>query len=241
MDDVLIRIAQGSQYITLPILPDSYDISDTWENQTVNINSIGLINMIGKRGLRSVTINSFFPCKEYSALESPGGTISEKLQWRISEPEEKQYLYNPWGLVEKIRSWRGKVLTFSISGTNGRVSWPCVIDGDFTYGEKDGSGDVYYSLTLSEYKKTNTKRTVAKPNVPKNYVTKKGDTLNKICQKFFGSTKNKKKLYTKNKKAVTKAFKKYMKMLSKAQKQKYKKKSKYNKPLPKGIKLTVKV
>ena len=250
----IITIFNGSEKLTLPITPESFEITDTWNNEELNINSIGLITMIGKRGLKSVTISSFFPKHGYSFIV-PGGTVPSHAEKEVKQVGKRSYeitgnnitVYDPWELVKKLQSWRGKILTLFISDTGECVSWPCVIDGDFPYGERDGTGDVYYSLTLKEYKKTNTKRTIAKPKqINKTaglssavYTTKKGDTINKICRKLFGSTSKKKKLYTKNKKTIKKAFKKYMKGLSKAQKQKYKKKSKYNKPLPKGVRLTV--
>ena len=261
-----ITICKGTEKIALPVLPESFTITDSWDNHELNINSIGAITMIGKRGLKSITINSFFPNHNYSFLE-PGSTIAVRNEKVVEEKKvgkssyeittKNVVVYDPWVLIKRLQSWRGSILTLFISNTDGVVSWPCVIDGDFTYEEKDGSGDVYYTLTLKEYKKTNTKRTVKTPTATKSagkgsglggmhtttkkYTTKNGDTLKKIARKLYGISSKAKTIYKSNKKAVEKGFKKYKKTLSKAEQKKYKKKSKYNKPLPKGVKLTVKI
>lgn len=265
MGEAKIVIYNGAKSVTLPVLPEKYDIVDNWDNHELNINKLGLITMIGKRGLRSLTISSFLPNQLYDFV-TPGGTTMgteggslTDLQ-RVLDLQKKGIYADPWAVIKTLKSWRGSVLTFSISGTSGQCSWPCVIDGDFTYGEEPGSGDVQYTITLKEYKKTNTKRTVKKPSTvirgggkeidttktggldspTIHYKTKKGDTINKISKKFYGNTKQKKNIYKTNKRAITKAFKKYMKKLSAAEKKKYKKKSKYNKPLPKGTILVLK-
>ena len=148
------------------------------------------------------------------------------------------------------------MLTLFISGTGKFVSWPCVIDGDFTYGMRDATGDVYYTITFKEYKKTGTKRTVKKPGGKDKgkgdgektvsakswavqHTTRKKETINKVCRKYYGSTKKKDALYKQNQAALDKGFAKYEKSLSAAKQKAYKMLSKYNKPLPKGVKLTV--
>lgn len=229
-----IHIINGVNRITLPITPESFEVTDAWSNEELNINQLGLITMIGKRGLKSVTISSFLP----------------KIQYEFVVPGSAMRGDN-WGTIKNLQEWRGKVLKFAVSCTEGIVSWSCVIDGDFTYGQKDGSGDIYYTITFKEYKHANAKRTVKKPEQEKpasanggglsgqkkTYTTKKGDTINKISKNLCGSTKKSKSIYNKNKNAIKKAFKKYMKTLSSSAKSKYKSKSKYNRPLPKGLKL----
>lgn len=242
-----VSLINGKKRIVFPITPESFEVTDSWQNEELNINKLGLITMIGKRGLRSLTISSFLPKQSYPFINSGGtvyGKASTKSQKESLADKKLKGYKDPWGVIRMLQSWRGKVLTLFISNTEKLVSWPCVIDGDFTYGQKDASGDVYFTITFKEYKKTKTKRSVKKPvhdkvdslisGLPGSldyYETKKGDTINKICRKFFGNTKKKKTLYKKNKKTIDKAFKKYMKKMSKKEQQKYKKKSKYNRVL----------
>lgn len=250
-----VSLLNGKKRIVFPITPESFEVTDTWQNEELNINKLGVITMIGKRGLKSITISSFLPKQSYTFIRKGAttyGTAKTAAQKESLADKKLKGYRDPWGVIRMIQSWRGKVLTLFISNTEKRVSWPCVIDGDFTYGERDGTGDVYFSLTLKEYKKTKSKRSVKRPikatldsfesgtlATPDYYETKKGDTINKVCRKFFGDTKKKKTVYKRNKKAITKAFKRYMKKMSKKEQQKYKKKSKYNRVLPKKTMLMI--
>ena len=215
-----ITITKGTDSTTLPVAPEKYEISDSWNNEELNINQLGLITLIGKRALKKVTISSFFPIEDYDFLV-PDSTRFD----------------DPWEYVKKLAGWRGKVLQFAISDTSSYVSWQCVIDGDFIYGEA-GSGDVNYSITFKEYKAASSKRSTK--DVRKlNYTTKKDDTMSKICKQKLGKSSQHKTMYKQNKKKIDNGFKKYMKGMTKAQKKKYKKKAKQNRKLPKGIKLVV--
>lgn len=222
MEPKHIIIMKGSERLVLPIAPESFEVIDTWNNEELDINNLGLITMIGKRALKSVTITSFFPGQKYD--------------FEVPDYYRKN---DPWDYIITLSKWRGAVLSLVILETGDHVSWQCVIDGDFTYGQGQ-SGDVNYSITFKEYKKTSSKRTTNKNTKNIKYTTKKGDTVIRISRKYFGDTSRKKNIYNTNKKALKKAFKKYMKKMSKANKAKYKKKSVYNKPLPKGVKLTIK-
>ena len=192
-----IQLMNGEEELILPITPESYEITDSWANEELNINQLGLITMIGTRGLKSITISSFFPAQEYDFLV-PGSTTED---------------CNPWAMVKKLLDWRGSVLTLFISDTDDIVSWPCVIDGDFIYGERDASGDVYYTITLKEYRKTNSERKVkeggSEGGIKFPYTTRLGDTLNQISTQYCGSTKYAKTLFIQNKVKVKASFKEY--------------------------------
>jgi len=85
--------------------------------------------LIGRSGLKSLTIESFFPVKDY--------------------PFSRDRTYKGWEYVEIIESW--KRVPVRLIATNTPVNMLVVID-NFEYGIQDGSGDVYYSLALSEFK-----------------------------------------------------------------------------------------
>ena len=222
-----IHLMNGEEELIFPITPESYDITDNWTNEEISINQLGVITMIGNRGLRSLSFSSFFPAQEYDFLV-PGSTTED---------------CNPWAMVKKLLDWRGNVLTLFIADTDNIISWPCVIDADFVYGERDASGDVYYTITLKEYKQTNSERKVkdggdGEGKIKFPYYTKNGDTLNKISKQYCGTKEYAKLLFTQNKKGVKASFKRYKASLtSKAAKNSYKKLSKYNKWLDTGTKL----
>jgi nucleoid-associated protein YgaU len=83
-----------------------------------------------------------------------------------------------------------------------------VIITDISYGERDGTGDVYANINLREYRKLsavqtdktgNKSRSVEKAKTEKqNYVIKKGDTLGAICRKYYGNSSLSNKLATYN-------------------------------------------
>ncbi len=219
-----ILVINGTESITLPINPPEFMVDDGWNNEEVNINKIGLMTLIGKRGLRSVTIESFFPAQEY------GFAITT------------EHADNPMWYVEKFGEWRGKILTLTMTDTDNYISWPSVIDS-FSYGMKDASGDISYSITFKEYKRAAAKRT-SKDVSKVTYTTKSGDTLKKIAKNKLGKASYANKAYKQNKTAIDKAVAREVKRIKKKDADKakaYKLKPILTKSLPKGIKMTMKV
>lgn len=126
---ILLSCNFGS--INLPVLPSSFMLSVSNKNGTVNINNEGEYNMIGKTGLKTITLESFFPAQEYDFC--------------LCSPE------SPSSYVTTIESWRtsGSPCQLTITGTP--IDMPCLIES-FTYGSKDSTPDLYYSLVLKEYR-----------------------------------------------------------------------------------------
>ena len=56
-----ITLAGAGENVSFPVLPAEIMAKNPYNTQTVNINGLGDINMKGKRGLKSVTLASFFP------------------------------------------------------------------------------------------------------------------------------------------------------------------------------------
>jgi hypothetical protein len=168
--------------IRLPVLPSSFSIETKQNNQSVNIVHIGDINLIGNRGLKSLAFSSFFPLHE--------GKHGYQRHGKHREAYE---------LTNTIEKWKddGKVVRVLITGTN--INSEYLID-DFSYGVEDGSGDVEYSITFSEYVRPkvnvrNGKKSALYSNTrstkeaPKTYTVKSGDTLKSIAKKQLGSSK----------------------------------------------------
>lgn len=55
-----------------------------------------------------------------------------------------------WEYVEMIEGWRERKVPMRIVITNTPINMAFVIT-NFEYGVQDGSGDVYYSLSISEF------------------------------------------------------------------------------------------
>ena len=133
VEDMIITLSANGDEIILPVNPSSYKCRVGNNNEVVNINMAGDYLMRGKTGLKSLTLTSFFPAQEYNFVTTDADS-------GVS-----------WGQVESIEIWRieNEVIDLTISGT--LIEFTCLID-DFEYGEEDGSGDVYYSITLREYR-----------------------------------------------------------------------------------------
>ena len=169
----------------LPVKPTEFNVSVVHRNTVVNVIQLGDINLMGKTGLREVSLSSFFPAKDYN----------------FSNNSSRK---SPSTYVSKIESWRksGDPCRVIITGDGG-VNMLCTIES-FIYGERDATGDVYYTLMLQEYKKIKTKKatvtiaTVEKkkvesarptkqPESNRTYTVVKGDCLWKIAKQFYGN------------------------------------------------------
>jgi nucleoid-associated protein YgaU len=173
--------------VRLPVLPESFEITDTMNNETLTIHSVGEINLKGTRGLLSLPLSSFFPAQAYDFLQYKTG------------------LLKPYAYVDKIRSYIGKVIQVIITDTN--INFPARIES-FSYGEGDRTGDVMYSIDLKQNRELSIGKTRSTKPAPGSYKVKKGDTLKKIAKKETGSAANSTKIYNANKKVIEAAAKK---------------------------------
>lgn len=129
--DIFISINNREEVIQLPVVPAEFSIPSPVNHQTFSTVNQGDLRLIGKRGLKGITIDAFFPAKDYPWLRS------------------RQY--TGWEYVEKIEAWidRERPIRLIITGTP--INMAMTID-NFEYGVRDGSGDIYYTLALTEYR-----------------------------------------------------------------------------------------
>ncbi|WP_110955757.1 hypothetical protein [Anaerosinus massiliensis] len=87
--------------------------------------------MLGKTGLKQMSLSSFFPNQQYPFCQCT--------------PDD------PYSYIKKIDDWRvsNKPSRFIISGTP--INYAVSIE-NFKWGEQDGTGDVYFTLDFKEYK-----------------------------------------------------------------------------------------
>lgn len=170
-------IKQDSEALQLPVKPTEFTVTVAHRNTVVNVIQLGDINLIGKTGLREVSLSSFFPAKDYNFSINSG---------------RKQ----PITCVNQIESWRnsGKPVRVIITDL---LNMEATIES-FAWGERDATGDIYYTMALKEYKKIKlktanvqkgtTRETKApESNSGKTYTVKAGDTLWAIAKRFYGN------------------------------------------------------
>lgn len=131
MIDIFLYFNNRQDKIQLPVVPEEFTIQFPHNNEVYQTISQGDMKLIGMPGLKSLTLASFFPAKRYPFVRS------EDL-WA-------------WEYVNKIEEWIKKRLPIRLVITKSPINMACTIE-DFSYGLKPGSNDVYYSLTLEEFK-----------------------------------------------------------------------------------------
>lgn len=182
MRKIIFKDTEKNTELVLPITPASFELSHGINIETVNIHALGDVALVGYGNLPEFRIDCMFPAKNYP-FNQPGADTS------------------PYNYIKKFENWcdKGTVLRYVISQT--KINIPIIIS-DITYGEKDGTGDVYASITIRKYRKLsqvqvsktgNSTRAAEKTSKANTYIIKPGDTLSAISRKFYGNAS----LYTK--------------------------------------------
>lgn len=190
-----IWLRQANNTFRFPVIPPSFEINGNATINTSNILGIGDIAVFGGLGLKTIELSSFFPNQEYSFCNYNG-------------------FPKPYDCINLIESWmrEGYILRFIITETN--INFECII-ADFNYREQDYSRDVYFTLSLKEYRRiqiskvsiNNDEKLSSEKNVPltKGFDTKQkthkvveGDTLFKIAKKYYGNGDSWEKIYKAN-------------------------------------------
>lgn len=132
--DIFLSINNREQVIQLPIIPEEFKVEFSNNNETFTTISQGDLNLIGNKGLKALTIETFFPNKEYPYAKSKNMPGDE--------------------FVEIILKWIDRKVPIRVVITNKEgkelVNLPVTIDS-FNYGY-DRVGDVVYSLELREFR-----------------------------------------------------------------------------------------
>lgn len=189
-------LIQGTEKLQLPVPPREYTVGKTSNNSTFSVENIGEISFIGKSNLTTLpSIATFFPKNIYSFCQYS----------TFPEPNECVALINKW-----IDS--GKPIRYMITGTS--INMECTIES-FEYKEQDGTGDIFFTLELKEYRRIALKTTTATTSkttgtpirvaakvIPKTYTVVKGDTLSLISKKVYGNSNKWQDIFNKNKSKI---------------------------------------
>lgn len=130
--DIFLYDNNNREYINLPVIPKSVQISSPQKIETFETLGQGDLKLIGVKGNRKLSLESFFP-------KNNNYSFQKSRQWKGMQN------------IDRIELWRGNrsPLTLIISDLN--INFKCVIT-NLNYEIKDGTGDIYYNLDIEEYK-----------------------------------------------------------------------------------------
>ena len=128
--DIYLSYNNREEIIILPVLPAKFEVNKPQNNDTFESISLGELKLIGLRGLKSISFESFFPIRDYPFL--------------------RDNLYSGHEYVYKLDTWREKRVPIRILITDTPINMAVTID-DFKY-SIGTDGDIYYSITLGEFR-----------------------------------------------------------------------------------------
>lgn len=129
--DIFIYDNKSVEFIKLPVTPETITIESPQKIETFDAIGQGELKIIGIKGTRKLILSSFFPVKEYPFL--------------------KDRTYKGMQYVEKIERWRDLRVPLIILIPDMLQTFFVVIE-TASYSIQDGSGDIYYEISIEEYK-----------------------------------------------------------------------------------------
>lgn len=162
-----------AERLQLPVNPGEFRIRTGNKNTVVDIQALGELNLIGGEKLAEIQLSSFFPTNwaPYCAYRE---------------------IPRPYDAVALIEKWRKSGRPVRLIITDTPVNMACAIE-EFEYGERGGTRDVSYTLTLREYRFIQLKQVgesgTTRPDErtpPAKYEVKPGDCLWLIARRVYG-------------------------------------------------------
>lgn len=141
--EIYISINNNEEVLQLPVLPDKFEVTYPYSNTTRSSITQGDMRLIGLKGLKTLSFSSFFPSKKYSFLREYNEDEYTKLT------NEKSFY--GWQYVKTIEKWMERRVPIRVIITDTPINLPMTIDS-FQYGIDDGTGDIKYTISLTEFK-----------------------------------------------------------------------------------------
>ncbi len=186
-----LSIDNRQEVIELPINPPTVEFKEKQLNQTITLLNIGEANLAGERGLKYTELSSFFP-SENSPFYKNASELPEKY-------------------VSMLQEWKTAKEVVRVIISDMKVNLAMLID-EFNYSMKEGDNDIYYTISLSEYRTLNVPSVQITTKVRSNgllsrpettqsggsYTVVSGDTLWGISKQKYGAGAQYTKIYNAN-------------------------------------------
>ena len=173
--------------VRLPVIPSEFERVIDAGYDTNAIIGLGDVAVLTSNGLAQLSLSSFFPNNEYSF-------------------NEYSNVPKPYDMVRYFKEWKNKGTVVRVILTGTDINQEMYIT-NFAYGERDGTGDVYYTMDLLEYRpiivptitenNSNNTQNTNRPtdtnnknnasNKQKTHKVAKGDCLYDIAKKYYGN------------------------------------------------------
>ncbi|MBE6722692.1 MAG: LysM peptidoglycan-binding domain-containing protein [Ruminococcaceae bacterium] len=167
----------------MPITPKTIQASNGINFETINIHTMGNVNIAGYKVPATIKMDLMFPAQYYPFVVLNVGVLPK----------------DPYSYVALFQRYETQqtVLRFIVTGTPTNI--PVQVES-LEHREQDGTNDIYATLTLREYRDLQTQQQ-NKPAAAKDsksrpaaagstkmqyHVVKSGDTLSGICLKYYG-------------------------------------------------------
>lgn len=202
-----LSVNNRKEVIELPVNPSSVEFSEKQLNQTINLLNIGEANLSGERGLTTTKLSSFFPSE--------------------NSPFYKNAKMKPDQYIAMLQEWKRTKTVVRVIVSDMKINLAMLID-EFTTSMKEGDGDIYYTISLSEYRTLNVPSVQITTKVRSNgllsrpssvssggtHVVVSGDTLWGISKQEYGSGSSYSKIYNTNSGTIETSAKKHGKSSS---------------------------
>lgn len=132
-----VILSCNAEKLILPVTPASYEMQTGQNNRIVDIIEFGEAQLFGNPALKRLKFSSFFPSPthEYPFVVGDNKTPAE--------------------CVEMLTKWKEAKAPIRVIISDTNINLIMALK-QFDYSERDGSRDIYYTLSFIEYKELNT-------------------------------------------------------------------------------------